>query len=53
MAVCESKKVQQQGSKLQSSNSLPVTNITKLQATSLPLYVILACHESEVGIVSS
>ena len=30
MAVCGSKKVQQQETELQSSNPLPITNITKL-----------------------
>ena len=49
------KKVQQQESELQSSNPLPLTNsyYKPTIPTSLPLYLILACHGSEVGIVSS
>ena len=50
MAVCSLKKVQQQESELQSSNPL-ATHHQLTIPTSLPLYLILACHESEVGIV--
>ena len=38
---------------LQSSNLLPITNYEPTIPTSLPLYLILPCHGSEVGIVSS
>ena len=38
-------------SELQSSNPLPIANYELTIPTSFPLYLILACHGGEVGIV--
>ena len=41
MTVCDSKKVLQQESELQSSNPLPITNYQVIIPTLLPLYLIM------------